>query len=55
MTRRYRICRETRTRAGIRTDALGLIIHASSAEQAVTNARQLFGHYGVLVAYVEEN
>jgi hypothetical protein len=54
-TRRFRLCREVRTDAGIRTDALGLILHATSAEQAVTNARQLFGHYGALVAYPEEN
>jgi hypothetical protein len=55
MTRRYRLCKERKTPAGIATESIGLILWAESPQQAVTNARQLFGHYGALVAYVEEN
>lgn len=55
MTKRFRICKERKTRAGVATESIGLILHAESAEQAVTNARQLFGQYGALVALPEEN
>jgi carbohydrate-selective porin OprB len=52
---RWKICKERRTPAGIATESVGLILHAETAEQAVANAKQMFGHYGALVALEERN
>lgn len=53
-TRRYRICRERRTYAGIATELVGLTMHAPTPEEAINRARHLMPWLsGKLVALEE--
>lgn len=56
ITKRYRICREYRTSAGIATEAVGLYLHAYSPERAIEHAVKLYPWLsGKLVALPEES
>lgn len=55
--RAYLICRTHQTRAGIRVEDLGLILHAPSARDAVDRAKALglFAGLRNLVAIPQDN
>lgn len=54
LARRFRICRERKTRAGLATEDLGLILHAPSAEAAVANAKALGMFTGLALIAIPE-
>jgi membrane protein YdbS with pleckstrin-like domain len=56
VSRAFRIARETKTTAGIKTELIGLTLHAASAELAIQRAKKLFPWAtGVLVALPQES
>jgi hypothetical protein len=53
-TTRFRICRETRTYAGIKTESVGLFMHAPTPEEAISRAKHIMPWLsGKLVAIAE--
>ena len=56
MTKRYRICKQRMTRAGLATESVGLFLHAYSPERAIEHAVKLMPWLsGKLVALPEES